>query len=150
MLAASHDGYAAMFDVVHHRWLRLSLDGRVLDGEDSFTPASGSSLPVDKGDDFAIRFHLHPAVKANRLSEGRGAILLLPDRELWTFNTSGEAVEIEESVFLASPDGPRRTVQIVIYGHARSQPSVRWSFRHNPPAQPGSRPERADEPELPL
>ena len=38
---------------------------------------------------------------------------------MWTFNTYGEAVEIEESVFLSGPDGPRRTVQIVIYGHAR-------------------------------
>jgi hypothetical protein len=40
-------------------------------------------------------------------------------------------------------------VQIVIYGHARSEASVRWSFRHTPPA-PGTRPEKADEPELPL
>jgi uncharacterized heparinase superfamily protein len=105
---------------------------------------------VDKGDEFAVRFHLHPSVKANRLSDGRGVILLLPDRELWTFNTYGETVQIEESVFLSGSDGPRRTVQIVIYGHARSQPKVRWCFRHTPPAPPGIRPERADEPELPL
>jgi hypothetical protein len=38
----------------------------------------------------------------------------------------------------------------VIYGHARSQQAVRWSFRHTPPATPGARVERADEPELPL
>jgi len=44
----------------------------------------------------------------------------------------------------------RRTVQIVIYGHVRDQANVRWSFRHTPPAPPGTRPERADEPELPL
>jgi len=46
--------------------------------------------------------------------------------------------------------GPRRAVQIVIYGHARETPTVRWSFRHTPPATPGAKPERADEPELPL
>ena len=28
--------------------------------------------------------------------------------------------------------------------------AVRWSFRHTPPAQPGSRPDRVYEPELPL
>jgi uncharacterized heparinase superfamily protein len=149
-LIVSHDGYADAFDVIHHRALRLAPDGRTLDGEDSFTPAAGATLPADKGDEFAVRFHLHPSIKANRLSDGRGVILLLPDRELWTFNSYGETVQIEESVFLSGSDGPRRTVQIVIYGHARDQATVRWSFRHTPPAPPGTRPERADEPELPL
>ena len=77
-------------------------------------------------------------------------ILLLPDREVWTFATLSDQVEIEESVYLAGSDGPRRAVQIVIYGHAREAPSVRWSFRHTPPATPGGKVERADEPELPL
>ena len=150
VLAASHDGYADGFAVIHHRTLQLASDGRALEGEDSFTPATADTLPVDKGDEFAIRFHLHPSIKANRLADGRGVILLLPDREVWTFTSFGEqGARIEESVFLSGPDGPRRTVQIVIYGHARSEGKVRWSFRHTPPA-PGSRPERADEPELPL
>jgi len=149
-LVASHDGYAEEFTVIHNRALRVAPDGRVLDGEDSFTPADGPSLPVGKGDEFAIRFHLHPSIKANRLSDGRGVILLLPDKELWTFNTYGAAIQIEESVFLSGSDGPRRTVQIVIYGHARETSKVRWTFRHTPPAPPGTRPERADEPELPL
>jgi uncharacterized heparinase superfamily protein len=149
-LTASHDGYANDCGIIHHRTLHLSPDGRALDGEDSFMPAVGPALPAGVGDEFAISFHLHPSIKANRLSDGRGVILLLPDRELWTFNSYGDAVEIEESVFLSGADGPRRTVQIVIYGHARSQAKVRWSFRHTPPAPPGTRPERADEPELPL
>jgi uncharacterized heparinase superfamily protein len=150
ILTASHDGYADEFAVIHHRTLQLAPDGRTLDGEDSFTPALGDTLPVDKADEFAVRFHLHPAIKANRLSDGRGVILLLPDREVWTFTSYAEqGARIEESVFLSGPDGPRRTVQIVIYGHARSEASVRWSFRHTPPA-PGTRPEKADEPELPL
>jgi uncharacterized heparinase superfamily protein len=149
-LIASHDGYASAFAVIHHRKLRLSADGRTLDGEDSFKSATGGTLPVDKGDEFAIRFHLHPSIKANRLSDGRGVILLLPDRELWTFTSHGETVRIEESVYLSGSDAPRRTVQIVIYGHARSESTVRWTFRHTPPVPPGTRPERADEPELPL
>ena len=150
MLTVSHDGYADAFNVIHHRALQLAPDGRALDGEDSFTSATGATLPVDKPDEFAVRFHLHPSIKANRLSDGRGVILLLPDHQLWTFTTNGESVQIEESVFLAGSDGPRRTVQIVIYGHARSHAKVRWSLRHTPPAPPGIRPERADEPELPL
>ncbi len=150
MLTASHDGYASEFRVIHHRTLRISSEGRTLEGEDSFTPASGEALPADTADEFAIRFHLHPSIKANRLSDGRGVILLLPDREVWTFSTYGETVQLEESVYLAGLDGPRRTVQIVISGHARSQAKVRWSFRHSPPAPLGGRSERAEEPELPL
>jgi len=150
MLRVSHDGYADDYGVIHSRVVRLSPDGRALDGEDSFTPADERGFRLNVLDEYAVRFHLHPAIKANRLSDGRGVILLLPDREVWTFATLAEAVELEESVYLAGTDGPRRTVQIVIYGHARSQQAVRWSFRHTPPAPPGTRPARPDEPELPL
>jgi uncharacterized heparinase superfamily protein len=150
MLRASHDGYANDCGVIHTRAIRLSTDGRTLDGEDSFTPVDGSTFSEHAGDEYAIRFHLHPAIKASRLADGRGVILLLSDRELWTFATLADAVQIEESVYLAGTDGPRRTVQIVIYGHVARQAAVRWSFRHTPPATPGARPDRAYEPELPL
>ena len=148
ILRASHDGYARDCGVIHTRFIRLSADGRTLDGEDSFSSASGGTL--GGSDEFAIRFHLHPAIKASRLADGRGVMLLLQDRELWTFATLADAVELEESVFLAGTDGPRRTVQIVIYGRVGEPAAVRWSFRHTPPAAPGSRPDRAHEPELPL
>lgn len=150
MLRASHDGYARDFGVMHQRMIRLSDDGRMLNGEDRFTPATGNALPARAPDDFAIRFHLHPAVKANRLADRHDVILLLPDRDLWTFSALDDAVEIEESVFLAGADGPRRTVQIVIYGNARARPAVRWSFQHTPAAAQAARKGRANEPELPL
>src|SRR4051794_1744353 len=60
LLRASHDGYADIFNVVHQRVLVLSTDGRRLDGEDLFTPASGQAIPADR-DQFALRFHLHPS-----------------------------------------------------------------------------------------
>jgi uncharacterized heparinase superfamily protein len=148
MLRASHDGYAGDHGVILHRAIQLSPDGRTLEGEDGFTPADDSTIAA--GTEFAIRFHLHPSVKASRLADGRGVILLLSDREVWTFATMGDAVEIEESVFLAGSDGPRRTVQIVIYGRIDQQEAVRWSFRHTTPAASGSRNNRVHEPELPL
>ncbi len=131
------------------RLVRLSADGRALDGEDSFTAAAGQTIGA-RTTNTPIRFHLHPSVKASRLSEGRGVILLLPDREVWTFATLADAVELEESVFLSGSDGPRRAMQIVIYGRAAETGKVRWSFRHTPPAPPGTRAARPDEPELPL
>jgi uncharacterized heparinase superfamily protein len=149
-LRASHDGYVPEFSVVHTRAVRLSPDGRILDGEDIFAGVEGRALSARAPDEFAIRFHLHPAVKASRLSDGYGVILLLPDREVWTFSTYGDPVQLEESVFLSAPDGPRRTMQIVIYGRARERGKVRWCFRHTPPTAPGARPDREAEPELPL
>ena len=74
----------------------------------------------------------------------------MPDRDVWTFTAHGDAVELEESVYLAGADGPRRTVQIVIYGRARAQPRVRWAFMHVPPPAAEVRQSRPDEPELPL
>jgi len=150
LLRASHDGYGNDFGIVHIRALRMSPDGLVLDGEDSFAAAEGDTLPEHARDDFALRFHLHPTIKANRLSDGRAVLLVLPDRDLWTFTGYAGPVEVEESVFLSGPDGPRRTVQIVIYGKARNQPAVRWSFRHSPPAAVSARAEQVEEPELPL
>jgi uncharacterized heparinase superfamily protein len=37
---------------------------------------------------------------------------------------------VEESVYLAGQDGPRRTTQIVIYGQARRNPRVHWTLSH--------------------
>jgi len=152
ILRASHNGYAEIFNVIHERLLMLSSDGRRLDGEDSFTPARGELVPAER-DQFAVRFHLHPSVKANRLSDGHGAMLAMPNREVWTFSAYGDRVEIEESVYLAGPDGPRRTVQLVIYGRARNVPRVRWTFASHaaqPSGSGGARRGRADEPQLPL
>ena len=155
LLRASHDGYADIFNVVHERVLMLSADGRRLDGEDSFTPARGELVPAER-DQFAVRFHLHPSVKANRLSDGHGAMLAMPNREVWTFTAYGDRVDVEESVYLAGPDGPRRTVQLVIYGRARNVPRVRWTFAPHATQAAGisgaggARRGRADEPQLPL
>jgi uncharacterized heparinase superfamily protein len=150
-LDTTHDGYARPFNMLHRRVLKLSADGEALQGEDSFTPARGDKFSLRVPDEFAIRFHLHPSVKANRLTDRHGVMLTLPDRGVWTFNAYEDTVEIEESVYLAGNDGPRRTVQIVIYGHARTEPNVQWSFTHTPrTGRDGRRETRSDEPELPL
>ena len=49
----------------------ISQDGGRLDGEDTIAPAPGARIKGDETD-FALRFHLHPAVKASRLSDARG------------------------------------------------------------------------------
>jgi uncharacterized heparinase superfamily protein len=150
LLRASHDGYADIFNVVHQRVLVLSTDGRRLDGEDLFTPASGQTMPADR-DQFALRFHLHPSIKANRVADGHSAMLLMPNKEAWTFNAYDDRVDLEESVYLAGPDGPRRTLQLVVYGRARKVMRVQWTFAAQAAAGAGvPRRPREDEPQLPL
>jgi len=149
ILRASHDGYADRFKVTHQRALKLSADGNRVDGEELFVSTDGDMIPQDVADEFAVRFHLHPSLKANKLSDGHGAMLLLPNREAWTFNAYEDRVEIEESVYLAGPDGPRRAMQIVIYGRARKIPRVHWSLLRVPSSVSSGR-RRDDDPELPL
>jgi uncharacterized heparinase superfamily protein len=127
VLSTSHNGYASKFGLIHRRILVAANDGTRLDGEDTVTPAQGARLR-GPGSDYVLRFHLHPAVKASPLSDGRGAMLVLPNREVWTFETLDDKVELEDSVFLAGNDGPRRTTQIVIRQDARQAASIRWSF----------------------
>jgi uncharacterized heparinase superfamily protein len=150
VLRASHDGYADRFNIVHQRALKLSADGNRLDGEDLFVPSEGDELKPNAQDEFAIRFHLHPSIKANKLTDGHGVMLMLPNREVWTFSAHEDRVDVEESVYLAGPDGARRTVQIVIFGRASKVPRVHWSFAHVSPAAAGHRRGRGEEPELPL
>ena len=104
------------------------------------SPAPGARIKGNETD-YALRFHLHPSVKASRLSDARGVMLVLPNRDVWTFEALDDKVELEDSVFLAGNDGPRRTAQIVIRQDSRHASSIRWSFVRStarPPSTPPS------------
>ena len=129
VLRAAHDGYADRFGIIHERVLTLSGDGTRLDGEDVFLDAGGGNQVRSTKDEFAIRFHLHPTVKATRLTDGHGVMLMLPNKDVWTFSAHADRVELEDSVYLAGSEGPRRTAQIVVHGHARTAARVQWSLQ---------------------
>jgi uncharacterized heparinase superfamily protein len=151
LLTTSHDGYLPRFGVVHRRVLMVAHDGTRLDGEDTVAPAPGARLKGHETD-YAVRFHLHPSVKASRLSDARGVMLVLPNRDVWTFEALDDKVELEDSVFLAGNDGPRRTAQIVIRQDSRHAPSIRWSFVRSTTSALATTARRGArrEPELPL
>jgi uncharacterized heparinase superfamily protein len=130
VLRAAHDGYADRFGIVHERFVALAADGNRLDGEDVFLSAKGDALPPDAEDQFAVRFHLHPGTRVNPFSDGRGVMLMLPNRDVWHLMAHDDIITVEESVYLAGQDGPRRTTQIVIYGQARTAPRVQWTLMH--------------------
>lgn len=151
LLTASHDGYVPQFGMVHRRMLLIANDGSRIDGEDTLMSPPNHRFKAGT-DDFALRFHLHPSVKASRLSDAKGVMLVLPNRDVWTFEALDDRVELEDSVFLAGSDGPRRTVQIVIQQSARQAPSIRWSFARSASSASATNARRnaRREPELPL
>jgi uncharacterized heparinase superfamily protein len=151
LLTTSHDGYSARFGVVHRRMLMVADDGSRLDGEDTVSPSPGSRMKGTEAD-YALRFHLHPSVKASRLSDARGVMMVLPNRDVWTFEALDDRVELEDSVFLAGNDGPRRTAQIVVRQNSRQGSSIRWSFVRSRASASATTAKRNAhrEPELPL
>jgi uncharacterized heparinase superfamily protein len=101
-----------------------------------------------------VRFHLHPSIKATGFTDGHGALLVMANGEVWTFNAGESRVQLEDGVYLASNEGPRRSVQLVVHGQARATPRVVWSFQQADPmtvATAGSaRRARSEQPKLPL
>jgi uncharacterized heparinase superfamily protein len=147
---ASHDGYGERFSIVHQRSWRLANDGTRLDGEDVFVGVDSEDIPQGVPDLYAIRFHLHPAVKASRRADGRSVLLVLPNNDSWLFTTSALQVDVEESVYLSAIDGPRRTSQIVIPGRAHRVPRVVWTLIRAEAPGTGERRTDLPMPELPL
>lgn len=129
VLGAVHNGYAAKFGVLHQRTLALARDGTRLEGVDTLLFKERRSKHPEAHDEYVLRFHLHPAVKASRIGDGQGAMLVAPDREVWTFKVAGGEVDLEEGVYLATTEGPRRTTQLVVYALATGAARVSWSFQ---------------------
>jgi uncharacterized heparinase superfamily protein len=130
-IRASHDGYRARFGLTHERRWQLAASGEEFHGQDVFIP-DGESTPAR---DVAIRFHLHPTVKATSLESGR-VKLVLPNQEAWFFDANGAAVEVEESVFFPTSDRPRRSEQLVLSFSTAETRKVRWRFERVGPATP--------------
>ena len=100
-----------------------------------------------------MRFHLHPSVKATRLSDGHSVMLMSANKDVWTFSAPDHRVDLEDSVYLAGSNGPRRTSQVVIRGNAGTTPRVLWTFQHSTATSLAAATRqrvRADEPRLPL
>lgn len=125
VLAASHDGYAERFGLVHERRLKFSATGHRLDGVDHFRQVRGGRLSRGGKDSFAIRFHLHPNVSVEKLPEAGQARLTLPDGEAWQFAADHE-IEIEESIFFSETYGNLRAEQLVLYGRPQARDRAAW------------------------
>ncbi len=124
-VSAAHDGYAAEFQVIHERDIRLSGDGTVLDGIDTLAAVGD----VDPDHVYAIRFHLHPGLRCSLVRGGAAVLLVCRDGEAWEFEAPGCDLSLDESIYLSDVYGHRKTEQIVVSGSLLEAPSVGWQFR---------------------
>ncbi len=128
-VAASHDGYADRFGIVHERWLKLSGTGHRLEGVDSFLTPGGAALPPGGSNTVDIRFHLHPGIRATPADDGLTVRLVLPDGETWEFASETLPAALEESIYFSEIRGNRRTQQIVLSGLPSVAAVVGWSLQ---------------------
>jgi len=128
-LRCVHDGYRDRFGLLHQRFLKLAHDGDRLEGVDQLLDPRNAATSAAADATYAIRFHLHPRVKASMMQDGRGVALMTPSGERWHFTAGGAALEIEESIFLADPIFRRRCLQIVLTGPCFPLPHVEWSLQ---------------------
>lgn len=120
-VAASHDGYRSRLGLVYSRELYLADDGEDLRGEDKVTGRSGV--------DFAVRFHLHPAIEAALAENGGGATLRLGSGSVWLLRAAGAAMSLGESIYLGSGEA-RKTQQVVLSGTTGPTGAlVRWAIQ---------------------
>lgn len=137
-LEGGHEGYRDIYGLSHRRRVFLAADGGDLRGEDAlFRPIDdGPPDDVDVRWRFAIRFHLHPTVRASLARDSMSVLLVQPSGSGWRFRTDGGPIQLERSVYLAAGAPPQRATQIVVQGEAepfgagdRPPNRVRWAFQ---------------------
>lgn len=137
-LEATHEGYRSAYGLSVRRRVFLASDGGDLRGEDSlFRPVEdGAPDNPELRYRFAIRFHLHPSVRASLSRDSLSALLVAGNGDGWRFRTDGGPVKLERSVYLAAGGAPERSTQLVVSGEAepfgggdRPPNRVRWAFQ---------------------
>lgn len=131
-LVARHNGFRGL---IHERRLYLSSDGGDVRGEDRLLAASPDGRGAPRLP-FALRFHLHPDVRASLALDGSTILLLLPGGEGWRFRASRGHLALEESIYLGGKTGARKCEQIVIRSETRpgAAPAaiVKWAIHALP------------------
>ena len=130
-LEMHHDGYRQRFGLTHRRRLYLDAAGADVRGEDRLDADNGTGPLMDiSGQTVAVRFHLHPDVRASAVQGGSAVLLRLGDGKGWRFRAGGADITMEETVYLGRPDRIRRSQQIVLSATTEAAGSViKWAFR---------------------
>ncbi|MBL8710902.1 MAG: heparinase II/III family protein, partial [Rhodospirillaceae bacterium] len=118
-LDTSHDGYEEGFGLVHRRKLYLSANGHDFMGEEHLVGPGGN--------EYALRFHLHPQVSVSVTQDGHAALLKMPKGSGWRLRVDGAELALAESVHIGAGGQLRRSQQIVVLGTIDSdRTEIRW------------------------
>ena len=127
LLEATSDAYAARFGLIHTRSVYCASDGQDWRGEDLLTPIDGKSPDAQA---FALRFHLHPRVRATLAQDQSTVLIRLPDKSGWRFRVGGGQVRLATSIYVADGETVQRNEQIVVAGvTATTGAHVRWALQ---------------------
>jgi len=120
------------FGVSHARQFLIAPNGLLISSEDKLSAPGGLKSPDGDliGGFYAIRFHLHPSVRAELAADGQSALLKLKNGETWKISSNAPETRIEESFFLADARGPQPTSQVVLGGAMGEASEVRivWNI----------------------
>ncbi|MEM7173326.1 MAG: heparinase II/III family protein [Pseudomonadota bacterium] len=121
-----HNGYAPLFGLRHHRRLYLAADGTDLRGEDRLELLSAA----ESEQNFTIRFHLHPDVRAGLTQAADSVLLQTESGDGWRMRAAGADISLEDSVYLGDGNTPRRSQQVVMTGHCDGpETTVKWALQ---------------------
>lgn len=126
-IRAAHDGYLKAFGVIHQRQIRLDRDGKSLSGLDILEAPAGASKKSPAGLDADIRFHIHPSVQLEQLSDG-SILLNTHDGDRWIFNATVKP-KIEQDIFFADVLGTRRSEQICVSFNSSEHHRIAWILK---------------------
>lgn len=110
-----HDGYAPKNRTTYHRLLGLSDDGEKLTGREALVGPAAH--------DFAIRWHIHPAVQVSLAQGGQTAWLRLPSGAGWRLQVEQGDLGQESSIYCGNAS-PRRTMQLRLSGMTQDGTTV--------------------------
>src|SRR5262249_31603275 len=131
-IKAWRDGYLELLGVRHAGELLIAPNGLLISAEDKLSAPQGLKNPPEGliAGDYAIRFHLHPSVRAAADDDGQSVELTLKNGEVWRITSNAPETMIEESVFLADARGPQATSQVVLGGVMGESSEVRilWNI----------------------
>lgn len=128
-ITAAHSGYVKEFGIRHQRSLTLDSEGERLFGQEWFSGPNKSDMRYTTKDKAALRFHLHPDIKASISANQETCLLETRDGEQWRFDCPGFKVELAESIFFASLPAPKPTWQIVIHTKVYDNPEINWALQ---------------------
>ena len=133
VFVGQHDGYNRSHGVCHERQLFLNQTGSDFRGQDSFIVNDdegwSASAATRKAIPFAIRFHLHPSVRATISQDGASAMLLLANKTGWRFSARGAQLKLEDSVYLPEDGRVRKTSQLILRGTVGHPNKIMWAFK---------------------